>query len=68
MEIFKRHKCIEYGIDNEGMLFLCENDAGFTMDDTPENRKYMEKEFNIWKESVSIIGCKGCQYMSECRF
>lgn len=63
MEILKKYKCIEYGIDNRGMLFLMEDGGGFVMDDTPENRKYIEKEFDCWTHGIC---CEKCPCRFDC--
>lgn len=72
MEIFKKYKCIEYGIqydkDNNAKLFLVEDGCGYTMDDTAENRKHMEKEFDTWKNSITDAVCDTCSYKDECEY
>ena len=70
MEVFKRYKCIEYGKNNRGMLFLMENNGGFEMEDTIENRNSMEEMFNNWKNSFGVDGgcdCSTCWNKYECR-
>lgn len=61
--ILKKNKCVEYGIGDDGMLFLFEYGGGFLMDDTHENRWYIEKEFDEW--SKITYNCKNCPY--ECK-
>ena len=36
------------------------------MTDTPENREYMESEFEKWKNSTNDSNCDNCQYKYEC--
>lgn len=70
MEVFKRYKCIEYGKNNEGKLFLMmKHGCPFVMEDTVENRNSMEEEFNNWKNSFDACdgcGCTTCWHKYEC--
>lgn len=66
MEIFEKYKCIEYGKNDKGLLFLTEHCGGFVAKDTPENRRCMEEDFNKWKKATKRTKCDMCQYKEEC--
>lgn len=36
---------IEAGINNDGELFFGDNKSGYNMCDTPDNRRYVERDF-----------------------
>lgn len=47
MEIWLRDEKtgIECGLNNDGELFLGDDKSGYNLDDTPENREYVIKDF-----------------------
>lgn len=47
MKIFLEDKesGIQYGINDNGELFLGNDYSGYNLPDTPENREYMEQDF-----------------------
>lgn len=36
---------IQYGINDDGNLFLGDDRSGYNLPDTPENRAFMEQDF-----------------------
>lgn len=52
MTIFKENKetGLRCGINNDGDLFLGDNESGYNLPDTPENRTYIMKDFDFYNK------------------
>lgn len=55
MIIFKENKKTGYacGINDSGELFLGNNDNGYCLTDTPENREYILDDFDYYNDHRS---------------
>jgi len=45
----------EFGINGDGNLYLCNEDSGYNLSDTPENRKKIERDFEKYTQPDSKI-------------
>ena len=50
MIIFKENKetGLQCGINDDGDLFLGDNQSGYNLTDTPENREYVKNDFEYY--------------------
>ena len=49
MVIFEKCGDLEWGINNDGDLFLGDSQSGYNLPDIPENREYSKADFDRYK-------------------